>query len=229
MQQTPTISIIIPTLNEADAILETVSRASAIGDQVIVADGGSTDGTVEKLTATSCVVLDCEAGRGQQLATGAERADGNILLFLHADAELGISTRQQIFDAWNRSDVSDPETFWGCFEQSISNSKLIYRAIEFGNLFRAKYQRLVYGDQGMFVSRELYDAVKGVPKIPLMEDFEFSRRLGKIARPQILDGPIKVSARRWETSGPIRQTARNWWLAWRYRRGASPEELRKRY
>ena len=87
----------------------------------------------------------------------------------------------------------------------------------------------IYGDQGMFVSRELYDRAGGIPPIPLMEDFEFSRRLAKISSPTMLPGPIEVSTRRWQKSGPLPQTARNWWIALRYRMGAKPEDLLRSY
>lgn len=222
-----TISIIIPVLNEALNIEKTFSHAREIADEVIVVDGGSTDGTLGILESLDCVVCKSVQGRGQQLFAGAESATGDILLFLHADTWLPVQARSQLIECWDSSRSS--ESFCGCFEQQINDRRMIYRWIEKGNLWRAKYQQLPYGDQGIFVSRQLYDSVGGMPQISLMEDFEFSRLISSRAKVKVLPGPIHVDVRRWEKVGPIRQTFRNWSIALRYRLGVSPEKLLKKY
>ncbi len=224
-----TLSIVIPVLNEVAGIEQTIARSRDIADEVIIADGGSTDGTLEILKRTDCIACHTSRGRGQQLHAGSELATGEILLFLHADTWLPVAARSQILDCWGSVSDKGKATFCGCFEQLIEDPRHVYRLIEKGNLWRAKFQKLPYGDQGVFVSRELYDLVGGMPQIPLMEDFEFARLIAKRAALNILPGPLHVDARRWEKVGPLRQTIRNWMLALRYRLGADPEELLQRY
>ncbi len=227
MPDIPRISIIIPVLNEAHNVDAVVRNAAAIGDETIVIDGGSNDGTLEALQSLDCVSRNGVRGRGQQLRAGAELATGDVLLFLHADARLTRDARQQVIAAWKAS--PDADNLFGGFRQRIDSDQFVFRLIETGNHWRAKRQKLIYGDQGMFVSRALYDRSGGVPPIPLMEDFEFSRQLSKFASPTILDGPLEVSTRRWQQNGPLRQTIRNWCIAFRYRMGAKPENLMQTY
>ncbi len=223
----PTISIIIPVLNEVQNVESAVANAALVGDEVIVVDGGSKDGTWDLLQGLCCKTQNGVCGRGQQLRSGAESATGDLILFLHADARLDPAAKSQLVDAWSSAD--DAATFYGGFRQRIDSDQMIFRLIEKGNQWRAANQRLIYGDQGIFVSRQLYDQVDGVPGIPLMEDFEFSRRLSKAGKPVMLEGPIHVSQRRWQKNGAIRQTFSNWWIATKYRMGVSPEDLRRSY
>lgn len=223
-----TISIIIPVLNEESSIESAFSHARKIADEVIIVDGGSTDGTLEILSGFDCKLFHSSRGRGQQLYAGAEQSTGDILLFLHADTWLPADARAQLLECWKSFDAPK-DSFSGCFEQKINDPGSIYRWIETGNRWRAKRQQLPYGDQGIFVSRELYDSVGGMPQIPLMEDFEFARLISAKAKLEILPGPIHVDVRRWEKVGPIRQTFRNWTIALRYRLGVSPEKLKKKY
>ncbi len=223
------ISIVIPVLDEASNIEQAVSLACDVADEVIIADGGSTDGTLGILERLDCIVCHTSRGRGQQLHAGAKLAKGEIILFLHADTWLPAKARSQILKVWESLSVAEKATFCGCFEQCIDDPRYVYRLLEKGNFWRAKYQKLPYGDQGVFASRKLYDTVGGIPQISLMEDFEFARQISTLGDLKILPGPIHVSARRWEKVGPLRQTIRNWTLATRYRLGADPEQLLKRY
>lgn len=220
------ISVIIPVINEVAHLSGAVQSAWKAGaDEVIVADGGSSDGTVEKARALSCRLVETTAGRGPQQNAGAAAASGEVLLFLHADARLSPACDRQLHEAFS----ADPHLVGGGFEQEIRHPSTVYRWLERGNAARVRWQQLIYGDQGLFVRRAAFQRVGGFPEFPLMEDFEISRRLRKIGRLILLPGPITISARRWEKHGVIRQTARNWTLATLYRCGASPFWLARQY
>ena len=215
----------MPVINEAALIAEAIARAwAARCDEVIVVDGGSSDGTIELSREQKCHVILSDPGRGRQLNAGAELATGDVILFLHADGWLEANASEQI-----RHSEELQRQPWGGFHQRIDNPHWKYRLLQKGNAVRVLLQGLVYGDQGLFVTRRAFDSVGGFPEIPLMEDFEISRRLTKISRPILLPGPIHVAARRWEKSGVIRQTIRNWKFASQYRLGISAEALSKKY
>jgi rSAM/selenodomain-associated transferase 2 len=224
-----TISVIIPIINEAKRLTVAVEQAWQVGDEVIVVDGGSTDDSIELAKSLNCQFISSELGRGQQLNAGSELATGDVLLFLHADTSLPKIAKSQLLDEFGKCDPNHLVKFYGGFHQRIEAPGWVYRWIERGNYFRARWQHLIYGDQGFFVSRELFESVGGFPDISLMEDFEISRRIGGVGSPALLPGPIVVDARRWRERGPIRLTCRNWLFAIGYRLGMSPEWLAKIY
>lgn len=220
------VSVIIPTLNEADIIELSIRRAWDCGaSEVIVSDGGSADSTVEIASASNCQLIRSGRGRGIQLNAGAAIATGDVLLFLHADNWLAPSGCQQIQDCISR--FGCPAC--GAFRQRIESQRKIYRLIESGNRLRVSLFSLAYGDQGIFVTRDLFNTVEGFPEIALMEDFSFSRRIRKHRRYRLLDGPLFISPRRWEHRGPVRQTILNWTMVVAYLSGASPERLANKY
>ncbi|MEM7782561.1 MAG: TIGR04283 family arsenosugar biosynthesis glycosyltransferase [Planctomycetota bacterium] len=217
----------IPVINEAENLAEVVENARQAGaDEIIVADGGSTDGSRKIAKAMNCELVESAPGRGIQQNSGASIASGDVLLFLHADNRL---TPKSCREIRRQFETNQNETWYGCFRQQIDHSATIYRWIELGNEWRVKWQGLVYGDQAMFVTRKLFDQVGGFPEIRIMEDFEISRRLSRRHRPIILTGPVVVSSRRWNQNGPVRQTFRNWWLSTAFRLGASPEWIETQY
>lgn len=219
------ISIVIPVINESALIVNTIKRAwDTKCDEVIIADGGSTDGTLELARGQNCQAISCPAGRGRQLNAGARLTTGEVVLFLHADGWLEENACQEI-----RNSEKLTQRPWGGFQQRIENSRIKYRLLEKGNALRVRLQGLVYGDQGLFVTKSAFDSVDGFPDEPLMEDFEISRRLSKISRPLLLSGPVHVGARRWEEHGVIRQTLKNWSIAMQYRLGVSADNLCKTY
>ena len=191
------VSVIIPVINEADNIAEVVGNAWQAGaDQVIVVDGGSSDATKRITKQLDCQLIECEPGRGVQLDAGARQSTGDVILFLHADARLPISGCQQIRKAIDQGFVG------GGFRQQIDNPALVYRLIEFGNRLRARYQKLIYGDQGMFVRRRVYESMGGFEPVPIMEDFIFSSRLKH-------EGEIDAARRSHSRQRPTLGTARS--------------------
>jgi len=220
------ISIVIPVLNEDSLIEAAVENAWRCGaDEVIIADGGSVDQTIARAKEMKCKFVESAPGRGQQLNAGAAQATGDALLFLHVDNSMEADVVEQI-----RGAMVNDDCVGGGFRQRIDSERSIFRIIESGNYLRAKYQRLVYGDQGLFVRRDVFESLGGFPEIPLMEDFVFSQKLfqGK-HKPVMLPGPLCVSARSWEKTGVLKQTIKNWRIAAAHRMGATPESLYQRY
>ena len=217
------ISVIIPAINEEETIHRSIRSAFSAGAvDVIVADGGSQDRTlgVAAELGVSKIVRSLP-GRGIQMNSGALVADREILLFLHADNELGSECLRQICE--------QPCALWGAFRQRIDSPKILYRTLEYGNACRVRFRRMPFGDQAIFVRSCDFKRMGGFAEVPLMEDVDLSQRLRKIARPILLDGPVTISPRRWEEHGIVRQTLRNWSIQWSYLLGASPEDLRHRY
>ena len=219
------ISIVIPVINEADQIRQSISRAWASGaDQVIVVDGGSSDDTSAIAATEKCQLVNSCPGRAAQMNRGAAVSTADVLVFLHADNWLVPGPCEQI-----RSALADHRINYGGFRQKIECESRIYRWIESGNELRVKWQGLIYGDQAFFIRADKFEHAGGFPDMLLMEDFELSKTLWKTGKPIILPGPTFVSARRWQNAGPIRQTVRNWFLSLAYRMGASPVWLATRY
>lgn len=217
------ISVVIPTLNEAATIAQCIESARVAGaTQIIVADGDSSDATVEiaQAAGASKIVL-AKLGRGVQLNVGAAAATGDIVLFLHADNLLAPECLDQV--------CQRPNAAWGAFRQSIDAPGFIYRAIERGNAWRVRVRRMPFGDQAIFVRRDTFHNQNGFADVPLMEDVEFSQRMRKVAKPMLLNGPVKISARRWQVNGVIRQTLRNWTIQLAFGLGTSPERLAAYY
>ena len=221
----PELSVIIPILNEARNLARAVESAWQAGaDEVIVVDGGNTDHSCRIAHQLHCQLVTAPPGRGIQLNRGVASGSGELLVFLHADNRLPTQSLREL-----RSLAQSDRLLWGGFRQHIDAPGRLFRWIERGNLLRAKYRRLVYGDQGLFVSRPLFEQVGGFIEAPLMEDVAISKRLGRRVAPTILDGPITVDPRRWHHRGPLRQTAWNWAIFTLYQCGVPPSKLVKWY
>ena len=218
------VSVIIPVLNEAEQIADVIARTRQIGAcEIIVVDGGSTDGTVPAARGAD-QVLSSPRGRAWQQNAGAAAAAGEVLLFLHADCRLPVGA----FDAIAVV-LQDPRCVGGCFRQAIKATGFGYRLLESGNAWRVRLSGWAYGDQGLFVRREVFEALGGFPDVPLMEDLYFMKRLKRRGRLSLLPVRLQVSARRWLRQGIIRQTLRNWWLIIRAHCGVPLEKLAAEY
>jgi rSAM/selenodomain-associated transferase 2 len=217
-------SIIIPTLNEEVLIGGAIEKARLLQPtEIIVVDGGSDDGTLAAAYPADQVVA-APRGRAAQQNAGASSASGDVLLFLHTDCWLAPGSLDQIATA-----ITDPHCVGGCFRQRIDADGLRFRWLERGNTWRVRVSRVAYGDQGIFVRREVFKRMGGFPDLALMEDLYFTKRLRKEGRLALLEGPLHVSARRWEREGVVRQTARNWCLTLAARLGVSPNRLARFY
>ena len=212
------LSVVIPTLDEADVLPACLERMRG-ADEIVVADGGSADGTAALAERWGAHVVTAPKGRGAQLRAGAAAARGEWLLFLHADTLPGPRWRQAV-----AAHCSHHPGEAGCFRFRLDDSAWQARLVERG----VELRRFPYGDQGLLVPRALYDAVGGYRPLPLMEDVDFVRRIGR-RRLRLLDEHASTSAERWRRDGWLNRSARNLALILLYRLGASPERLARLY
>ena len=214
------ISVIIPTLNEDRLVGNAIQSAIDAGaPEIIVADGGSDDATLDVAANLGCKIVRSEPGRGTQLNAGTDISSNDVILFLHADSQIPVDGCQQIRQAIEHGH------FAGAFKQKIDRDGMAYRWIESGNAFRVRWLQMAYGDQGIFVTRELFEELGGFEDIPFMEDFCFSRKLRQSHRFCLLDGPLLVDGRHWKKRGPLKQTFNNWRTITRFLLGAKPGSL----
>jgi len=225
------IGVVIPTWNEAAAIERAIRSVNEAGE-VIVVDGGSVDRTCEIAASLGAkIIATKQPGRGLQLACGAAACDLPVLLFLHGDCFLENvgdskpSPLRQICDGLN----SHSDRGWGAMRQRIDAPQRIFRWVAWGNALRVKYRGMAFGDQAIFVRRDWYFDAGGFEAVPLMEDVRLSGRLRRRGWPLLIDGPVVISARRWQRRGVIRQTLLNWSLQVAHRMGVSPTRLRDFY
>ena len=216
------ISTIIPTLNEAEnlnPLLERLETTPGLSE-IVVADGGSTDGT-QRLAAGSAHLTVSRPGRGFQLRAGAREATGDVFFFLHADVIPPPDVAAQIERAVNTGHVG------GNFRLRYPDGGMLGRWLEF---IAPVYRRIgrYYGDSGLFVRRDAYEAFGGFPHVPVMEDIEFVRRMERFGKTAYLPGPIVSSSRRWE--GRAFRTLLLWGgMQTAYALGVSPWRLDRFY
>jgi rSAM/selenodomain-associated transferase 2 len=221
----PTVSIVIPALNEASVLGATLESLRAHGPhEIVVVDGGSTDGTADIAMSAGATVLTGVRGRAAQMNLGAAHAMGDVLLFLHADCTLEAGA----LDAALRT-LREYRVAAGCFRMTVQAPGLIYRMIGAAATARVRLTGLIYGDQGMFLTRETFQRVGGFPVLRLMEDVFISFALRRLGRIRVAPARIFVSARRWQKVGPVRQTLRNWTLTAMAALGVHPDRLATYY
>jgi rSAM/selenodomain-associated transferase 2 len=221
------LSIVIPALNEVDGIetfLSSLQSTRANGHEIIVADGGSGDGTAQRAAPFADQVIDCPRGRAAQMNAGAAMAHGDVLLFLHADCQLPAHGVALILDG-----LTNDQRRWGRFDIRLSGNRFMFRVVEWFMNTRSRWTHIATGDQGLFVERALFTSISGFPVIPLMEDVAISRRLKQIAPPLCLRAQIITSSRRWENNGIWRTIWLMWRLRYAYWRGVDPTDLARIY
>ncbi len=218
------VSVIIPTWNEEACLAQTLRALRADPpDEVIVADGGSTDDT-RAAAAEADLFLEAPRGRAAQMNAGAARARGDVLLFLHADCTLDPGA---LADAQRR--LRPPGVAAGCFTMTVQAQGLLYRSIDACATARVRLTGLVYGDQGLFLRRADFERLGGFPPLRLMEDVFLSRALRRRGRVVVSPKRIYVSPRRWQRAGLVRQTLRNWALTALAAGGVHPDRLARFY
>ena len=221
------MSVIIPTLNEAQHIADTLRRVEDPSDQleVIVTDGGSTDDTLRRIreTTPSATIVETPRGRARQMNAGAELATGSVLMFLHADTLLPQGALSSVRDA-----LSDAMVAGGCFRITFDDTQSPWMRLWQARMWM-HWHRFAFGDRGLFVRRSVFDAVGGFPDQPIFEDLDIVRSIRQHGRFQFLDTAVVTSARRYQRNGAFRQQLRNvgLWLGWTA--GMSPARLKRFY
>lgn len=218
------LSIIIPVLNEVQNLKNTITPLLNQPDcEILVSDGGSTDGTAELADQLGCRVIRATRGRGCQLNAGAALARGETLLFLHADTRLPADFREQIGSTLATGAIA------GAFRFQLDQPGWLYRVIEWGTNLRSRWLHLPYGDQGLFLQATDFFRLNGFQNWRLMEDFDFSRRLKQQGCIRIAPSAAITSSRRWTRRGPIRTMLLNQICIIMFLCGINPETIARYY
>jgi hypothetical protein len=219
------ISVIIPALNEARNIAETItSTGHGSNTEIIVVDGGSTDHTVSIAKTLGAKVIESYPPRSRQMNQGAEAASKDILLFLHADTLLPENFNRHVLGA-----LTQPGVAAGAFELCIDSPVPSLRLIERMANWRSRCLNMPYGDQAIFMFSNVFNQMGGFPNLPIMEDFELIRRLRKIGDVVTLYQPVITSPRRWLNHGILKTTLINQLVVLSYFMGISPNSISRLY
>lgn len=227
MSRAPLVSVIIPTLDEADGIAAVLDHLAGLGGrfEVIVADGGSTDQTVALARdhGSDPRLVQSRGGRARQLNDGAAQAGGDLLVFLHADSRLPRDAYASLIRA-----LRDPRIRGGNFVLRFDDGDRFSRAL---SRWYAVQRRagVYYGDSTIWVRRAAFDGLGGYRPLPIMDDYDFVRRLERSGATACLPGPALTSARRWQQAGIVR-TVGSWVvIRWLYLAGVPPLRLARAY
>jgi rSAM/selenodomain-associated transferase 2 len=219
------ISVIMPTLNEEKGIAATLAALMALRPhEAIVVDGGSRDKTAQMGERAGAQVIISERGRARQMNRGAREANGDVLLFLHADTRLPVTAWADIGNA-----LSDRRYVGGRFDIDLEGGHPMLKLIGAMISYRSRLTKVSTGDQALFVRREIFREMGGFPDIDLMEDIAFCRALKRIGRIACLRSKVISSARRWEMNGVWRTVSKMWILKLLYFVGVSPGTLKRFY
>ena len=223
----PPLSVIIPALNEAQALSagsEQLRWLRGCGHEVIIVDGGSSDDTPKIARRLADRLLLSERGRARQMNAGARAARGEVLLFLHADTRLPENAPAAIGRA-----LQGPDAVWGRFDVRLSGGHWLLGPIAAAMNLRSRITGIATGDHGLFVRKAVFDRVGGFPDIALMEDIAFSRTLKRVAHPICLGHRVTTSGRRWRREGVLRTVLLMWRLRLAYALGVDPGRLERIY
>ena len=221
------LSIIMPVLNEGESIagnLDALADLRALGAEIVVVDGGSHDATIQRARLRADRVISASRGRASQMNAGAEKASGDVFLFLHADTRLPRDADHLILHGLHRAGA-----VWGRFDVTVDGRSRLFPLIASLMNLRSRLSGIATGDQAIFVTRETFQAVGGFPAIALMEDIALSKRLKRISRPLCLRKRVRTSGRRWEQHGVLRTILLMWRLRLAFFFGADPAVLARRY
>jgi rSAM/selenodomain-associated transferase 2 len=220
-----TIAVVVPILNEAKSLPELLQMLETLkADEVMMVDGGSTDGSDQLLISSRFKWIKSEPGRALQMNSGAGRCQSDVLLFLHADTEMPFDALTHLRDAMQNLNIVG-----GRFDVRLSGTRPAFRMIEWFINIRSRLTRISTGDQCQFVRRDIFELMNGFPNQPLMEDVEFSKRLKQRGRVACLRDKVTTSSRRWEQFGMIRTIVLMWKLRFLYWAGVSSERLARIY
>ena len=226
MSGAPLVSVLVPTLDEARALPALLDHLAALPGrwEVLVADGGSGDGTVALARAhpSAPAVVEARGGRAAQLNAAAARARGDVLLFVHADGRLPADAYASLAAAW-RDGVAG-----GNFALRFDGGGAFARVL--GAVYRFQRRHgFYYGDSSVWARREVFGRLGGYREIPIMDDYDFVRRLERSAPTRCLPGPALTSSRRWRAMG-VPRTVLAWFvIRWLFVAGVAPERLIRLY
>jgi rSAM/selenodomain-associated transferase 2 len=222
-------SVIIPVLHESSIINRAIDHIrdirSGFDVEIIVVDGDPEGSTIFSITDEKAAKLVSQKARGKQMNEGASLAKGNILLFLHADTGLPENAFALIAEAMDKKKYTG-----GAFELGINSDRRVFRLTEQFVSIRTHLTRIPYGDQAIFIRREVFDRLNGFKEIPIMEDVDLMWRIKKAGdKIYIIPEKVTTSPRRWEREGILYCTLRNWIIVILYLLGAKPEKLARHY
>jgi rSAM/selenodomain-associated transferase 2 len=221
------ISIIVPVLNEAQGISESLAALAPLrarGHEVIVVDGGSSDKTPDLARRAADRVVSAPRGRASQMNAGAALARGEVLVFLHADTRLPEGAGARILQGLAASGRA-----WGRFDVRIEGASVFLPVIAFFMNLRSRATGIATGDQAIFVRRDAFERAGRFPSLELMEDIVLSRSLKRVSRPLCVTDKAVTSGRRWERHGVLRTVFLMAWLRLAFFLGAAPASLARFY
>lgn len=217
------ISIIIPTFNEAEYLESTLRHLFKSTDlfqtEIFISDGGSNDTGLNIAANFPCVVIKGNSGRAMQMNRAASQANGEWLLFLHADSQLPGN--------WQKSVLQSRQ--WGFFPVKLSGKHRLLRIIERAMCLRSSITRVATGDQAIYFRRDFFNKINGFEEIPIMEDIAICKKARRISNPDVAREAIITSSRRWEQNGIIKTVLLMWCLRLAYWFGTRPERLHRIY
>ncbi len=223
MERAPFISVIIPAINEAASLPAALKplHAGAVTHEVIVALAPSYDGTASIAQASGCVVVECaHRHRARQMNLGAARAQGEVLLFLHADTIMPDGALEKIADS-----LADPRIGGGAFARRYDTRSQFLRATCLLAELRGRIFGIFLGDQAIFVRRNVFEALDGFHEMKLFEDWDFSQRMRQAGKTVMLRPAVVSSGRRFYSEGPAATTTHDFLITCRYLAGTSPDEI----